>query len=184
MNGASNIIIQNIHITNLNRQYIWGGDAITLASSDKIWIDHCKFSLIGRQMIVSGYEPAGRVTVSNCEFDGRSSWSATCNGHHYWTMFFTGKCDWITLQSNYIHHTSAQGPKVGGDVASNAVMHTVNNFWQNIAGIAVEDGIGGNVLLEGNYFENVNYPRKTLKAGVSQVFASMLQTTVCQASLG
>jgi pectin lyase len=63
-------------------------------------------------------------------------------------------------------------------------MHTVNNFWQNIDGIAVEDGIGGNVLLKGNYFENVNYPHKTEKAGVGQAFAPMSQTTVCQASLG
>jgi pectin lyase len=98
-NGASNIIIQNIHITDLNPQYIWGGDAITLAGSDLVWIDHCKISLIGRQMIVSGYEKAGRVTISNCEFDGRTSWSAQCNGQHYWTMFFTGMSDSITLQN-------------------------------------------------------------------------------------
>jgi pectin lyase len=37
-NGAKNIIIQNIHITELNPQYIWGGDAITIAGSDQVWI--------------------------------------------------------------------------------------------------------------------------------------------------
>jgi pectin lyase len=52
--GVSNIIIQNIHITNLNPQYVWGGDAITLDDCDRVWIDHNKISLIGRQMIVSG----------------------------------------------------------------------------------------------------------------------------------
>lgn len=41
-NGASNIIIQNIHITELNPQYVWGGDAITLDGSDMVWIDHVK----------------------------------------------------------------------------------------------------------------------------------------------
>jgi pectin lyase len=40
--GAENVIIQNIHITELNPQYIWGGDAITLVGSNKVWIDHCK----------------------------------------------------------------------------------------------------------------------------------------------
>lgn len=35
--GVENIIIQNIHITELNPKYIWGGDAITLAGSDKVW---------------------------------------------------------------------------------------------------------------------------------------------------
>lgn len=41
-NGAKNIIIQNIHITELNPQYIWGGDAITLDGADLVWVDHCK----------------------------------------------------------------------------------------------------------------------------------------------
>lgn len=50
-NGAKNVIIQNIHITELNPQYIWGGDAITVAGSDLIWVDHVKISLIGRQMV-------------------------------------------------------------------------------------------------------------------------------------
>jgi pectin lyase len=37
-NGAKNIIIQNVHITELNPQYIWGGDAITLDKADLVWI--------------------------------------------------------------------------------------------------------------------------------------------------
>ena len=182
-NGASNIIIQNIHITGLNPQYIWGGDAITMAGSDLVWIDHCKFSLIGRQMLVSGYEKAGRVTISNCEFDGRTSWSAQCNGQHYWTMYFTGVSDLITLQKNYIHHTSGRGPKVGGDSKANVVIHAVNNLWQSIDGGALENGIGGNILLEANYFENVKHPRLPGKAE-GQVFAPMSPSTACQASLG
>lgn len=38
--GVSNIIIQNIKITNLNPQYVWGGDAISISDSQNIWIDH------------------------------------------------------------------------------------------------------------------------------------------------
>lgn len=108
--GASNVIIQNIHITvslqlwsfsglsldtrrgssfmdfatdeflqELNPQFVWGGDAITLGGTDKAWIDHCKLSLVVRQMIVSGWGAAGHVAISNNEFDGRTSWSAGCN---------------------------------------------------------------------------------------------------------
>lgn len=55
-NGAQNVIIQNVHITELNPQYIWGGDAISLDGTDQIWIDHVKVSLVGRQMFVSGYK--------------------------------------------------------------------------------------------------------------------------------
>lgn len=40
VSGASNIIVQNIKITNLNPHYVWGGDAITLNGADMVWIDH------------------------------------------------------------------------------------------------------------------------------------------------
>lgn len=40
--GAKNVIVQNIHITNLNPQYVWGGDAISLSGNDGVWIDHVK----------------------------------------------------------------------------------------------------------------------------------------------
>lgn len=63
-NNAKNIIIQNIHIAELNPQYIWGGDAITLDGTDNIWIDHVKVSLVGRQMFVSGYESSQLQTPS------------------------------------------------------------------------------------------------------------------------
>jgi pectin lyase len=181
-NGASNIIIQNIHIMFLNPQYIWGGDAIAIANADLIWIDHCKFSLMGRQMIVTGYEKAGRMTISNCEFDGLTSWSASCDGHHYWTLFFLGAADKITLESNYIHHTSGRGPKVGGNVNASVVLHAVNNYWANTTGIALEDGVQAFVLLEGNYFENVSYPRTYAPEG--QVFAPLENSPICETALG
>lgn len=81
-NGASNIIIQNIHITELNPQYIWGGDAIILEEADLIWIDHVKISLTGRQQFVSRGKAANRISITNNEFDGVTSWSNTCDNHH------------------------------------------------------------------------------------------------------
>lgn len=53
--GASNIIVQNIHITEINPQYIWGGDALNFDGTDLVWIDHVKISLIGRQMVSMGF---------------------------------------------------------------------------------------------------------------------------------
>ncbi|EEY18411.1 pectin lyase [Verticillium alfalfae VaMs.102] len=75
--GSKNIIIQNIHFTNINPKSVWGGDALTLGNTDNIWIDHNKFSLVGRQFIVSGWDAAGRVTVSNNEFDGATKWTSS-----------------------------------------------------------------------------------------------------------
>lgn len=44
VSGASNVIIQNIKITDLNPKYVWGGDAITLNDCDLVWIDHVTVS--------------------------------------------------------------------------------------------------------------------------------------------
>lgn len=46
VSGASNIIVQNIEITDLNPRYVWGGDAITLSQTDLIWIDHVTVSVL------------------------------------------------------------------------------------------------------------------------------------------
>ena len=83
-NGVKNVIIQNIHVTEINPQYVWGGDGITIDGADMIWIDHVKTSLIGRQHIVLGESSSGKVTISNSEIDGTTKWSAQCNAYHYW----------------------------------------------------------------------------------------------------
>lgn len=80
-NGVKNIIIQNVHFTEINPQYVWGGDAISIAGADMIWIDHVKTSNIGRQHLVLGNAASNRVTISNSEFDGSTNWSATCDNH-------------------------------------------------------------------------------------------------------
>ncbi|ORY67014.1 pectin lyase fold/virulence factor [Pseudomassariella vexata] len=152
-NGVSNIIIQNIHVTEINPQYVWGGDGITIDGADMVWIDHVKTSLIGRQHIVLGEESSGRVTISNSELDGNTDWSATCDGLHYWGYYFTGSSDTITLKGNYVHHTSGRGPKVGG----NTVLHAVNNYF-GPSSHNFEIGSGGYVLAEGNVFDSVDAP--------------------------
>lgn len=47
VSGASNIIIQNIAITDINPKYVWGGDAITIDNADMVWIDHVTVSSPG-----------------------------------------------------------------------------------------------------------------------------------------
>ncbi|KAL3425290.1 pectin lyase [Phlyctema vagabunda] len=154
VNGAENIIIQNVHFTEINPQFIWGGDAIILDGTDKIWIDHCKFSLVGRQMFVTGYEASGRVTLSYNEFDGNTDWSASCDGRHYWAFLGLGDDDLITLYGNYFHHTSGRTPKLG----NKATYHALNNYWYSNTGHAFDVSEGSDVLIEGNVFEDVKTP--------------------------
>ncbi|KAM0323891.1 hypothetical protein ACHAQA_008472 [Verticillium albo-atrum] len=164
--GAKNIIIQNVHITGLNPQYVWGGDAITLDGSDLVWIDHVKTSLIGRQHIVLGNGANGRVTISNNEIDGQTSWSATCDNHHYWGLYLTGANDLVTLKGNYIHHTSGRAPKVG----ANTLLHAVNNYFYDNTGHAFEGDSTAMILAEGNVFQNVKASIESNFAG--RIFAS------------
>ena len=93
-----------------------------------VWIDHVSTSLIGRQHIVLGTEASGRVTISNCNIDGTTSWSPNCDSYHYWNVLFLGSQDLVTFKNNYIHHFSGRAPKVGG----NTLLHAVNNYFVSI----------------------------------------------------
>ncbi|KAF5022681.1 hypothetical protein F66182_5229 [Fusarium sp. NRRL 66182] len=185
VNGVKNVIVQNIHITNLNPQYVWGGDAITINGADLVWIDHVTTSLIGRQHIVLGTEADNRISITNSRIDGESEWSATCDGHHYWSMYFTGSSDvrfpkthtpstqdpantlqLITFKNNYIFKTSGRAPKVSG----NTVLHAVNNYWQGNSGHAFEVSDEAKVLVEGSLFQDVAAPIE--EGGDGKVFSS------------
>ncbi|KAF5001730.1 hypothetical protein FDECE_10863 [Fusarium decemcellulare] len=154
--GAKNIIIQNIHIDNLNPQYVWGGDAISLSGNDGVWIDHCKLSRTGRQMFVSHYE-ASRVTISNTEFDGRTDYSHSCNNDHYWAIILGGKGDKITMDRNYLHDLSGRAPKIGSSEGIQ-VVQAVNNWFNYNTGHNFDISASGRVLIEGNRFENSKTP--------------------------
>ncbi|CAG8975053.1 hypothetical protein HYALB_00011832 [Hymenoscyphus albidus] len=180
VSGVKNIIIQNIEISNINPKYVWGGDAITIDGADQVWIDRCTTSLIGRQHIVLGNSASGRVSITNNKIDGVTSWSATCDGYHYWNMYFTGSNDLVTLKGNYIYHTSGRAPKVAG----NTLLHAVNNYWYDNSDHAFEITSGGNVLAEGNVFQNIDRVLDTTPTGHLFTAPSAGANSACSASLG
>ncbi|KAG8762707.1 hypothetical protein FRC11_007940 [Ceratobasidium sp. 423] len=182
--GGSNIIIQNIRIYDLNPQFVWGGDAITIDGGSNIWIDHNYIQNIGRQMIVTGYGSAQGVTISNNVFEGSGTYSATCNGRHYWALYFTGASDTITFARNYVYMTSGRGPKVGGTSGYKQLIHMYNNYYVSVAGHALDAGTGANVILEGNYFNTVTTPSVSGTAG--NVYAAVDSSTAstCSSYLG
>ncbi|OJJ98911.1 hypothetical protein ASPACDRAFT_30400 [Aspergillus aculeatus ATCC 16872] len=180
VSGAKNIIIQNIAITDINPKYVWGGDAITLNNADLVWIDHVTTARIARQHIVLGTQADNRVTISYNLIDGRSDYSATCNGHHYWGIYLDGSNDMITMMGNYFYYLSGRMPKV----QSNTLLHAVNNLFHNIEGHAFEIGQGGYVLAEGNVFQNVDTVVESPYQGA--LFSSPDANTnkLCQSYLG
>lgn len=42
--AGKNVIVQNIQVSDLNHKYVWGGDALSFAGADLIWIDHVTVS--------------------------------------------------------------------------------------------------------------------------------------------
>lgn len=129
---ASNIIVQNIEITNLNPKYVWGGDALSFSGTKNIWIDHVtvsflSFSLhpsvqqvnsvlttlmgrqtssLGRQHYSFGSDSSTGITISNSFINGETAQSSTCNGHSYWAMELVGSDDQITFYSEFYSFAS------------------------------------------------------------------------------
>ncbi|KAL4111383.1 hypothetical protein PRIC1_003063 [Phytophthora ramorum] len=165
--AGDNIIVQNIHITELNHHLVWGGDAIYMQGTNSgqsamknIWLDHIKISRVGRQFLTTNKASTDSMTISNSDFDGNTDYSASCDGHHYWSFIFYGTTRFSML-NNYIHGTSGRSPKIGGDSAANVVAHVANNFWGNNTGHSFEIGSNAWVLAEGNYFSNTKMPLYT-----------------------
>ncbi|KAI9993052.1 hypothetical protein PInf_015109 [Phytophthora infestans] len=175
---GDNVIIQNVHITQLNPHLIWGGDAIYIqglnsgkTAMQRVWIDHVKISNIGRQMVATNTASVKGLIISNCEFDGQTQYSATCDGNHYWTFLFLGTQTQASLVNNFVHHTSGRSPKVGGS----SVVHAANNYWYSNSGFSYDVVENGNVLLE------VHHDAETVGAII--VPSSSTQST-CKSTLG
>ncbi|KAI9162829.1 Pectin lyase [Paramyrothecium foliicola] len=183
--GAKNVIIQGFEVTNLNPGIVWGGDAIDLqGGNDGVWIDHMKISKVGRMFIVTHYD-GSRVTVSNNEFDGRTTTSASCNNNHYWTMMFYGKGDQVTLDRNYFHDVSGRAPKLGEPKVT-GTFQASNNYFKNMKGHAFDIYPGASALLEGNVFDSVSTPMTQQGASVSTVYTvkDASAASACSASIG
>ncbi|KAL4809475.1 pectin lyase fold/virulence factor [Aspergillus unguis] len=148
---VSNIIVQNIKITDLNPKYVWGGDALTFDGSSNIWIDHVETSLIGRVHYVFGYNPNSKVTLSNNFINGDTTYSTSCDGYQYWGMELVGEDDQITFKGNYLHKTSGRSPALSGSTK----FHACNNVWSDNPGHAIEGNEQGQGLFEGNVFTDV-----------------------------
>ncbi|ETP41191.1 hypothetical protein F442_11598 [Phytophthora nicotianae P10297] len=162
---GNNVIVQNIHVTDLNPQYVWGGDAIGISGDNGaiptgIWIDHVKVTSVGRQMIVINFSGALGVTISNSDFDGKTKYSSSCDGHHYWGFIITGAKTEVTLVGNAIHGMSGRSPKIGGSEDNVIAVHAVNNYFYDNTGHAFDVSQRGYVLAEGNYFDNVKTPNQ------------------------
>ncbi|CCO32743.1 putative pectin lyase F Short=PLF [Rhizoctonia solani AG-1 IB] len=183
LSGVSNVIIQNIRISDLNPQYVWGGDALYIDNSSKVWVDHNYFKSVGRQFLVTGFGAAKQVTISNNYFDAPGQPVAIVK-HHYWAFLFAGNGDQITFAQNYVYFTAGRGPHVGGTAGYSLTLHMYNNYFNDVTGHAIDADTGAKVLAEGNYFNKVRTPSTGNTKGAVFAPTSSSMNAQCSASLG
>ncbi|KAG3073350.1 hypothetical protein PI124_g21632 [Phytophthora idaei] len=184
---GDNIIVQNIHITELNRQLVWGGDAIYLQGLDhgkttmkNIWLDHIKISHVGRQFLTTNLASTDSMTISNSDFDGNTDYSASCDGHHYWSFIFYGVTKFSML-NNYVHGTSGRSPKIGGDAEAHVVAH--RNYFSNTRMPLFNKTNDGALYTVDNEDECTKYLGRACKANVlvnSGIFPSRNSETALE----
>ncbi|KAB5590297.1 Pectin lyase [Ceratobasidium theobromae] len=179
LQGSNNVIIRNVRISDINPQFVWGGDAISMQGATNVWIDHNYFKSIGRQFIVTHFEPNVNVTISNNYFDGESAYSTGCDNHHYWAFLMLGKDDQMTFARNY-----GRGPHIGGPANNSQTLHMFNNYFDDITGHALDTGIGAKVLLEGNHFNAVKTPSTGNADGAAFAPISPSMSAKCLEKLG
>ncbi|KAF8687573.1 Pectate lyase, partial [Rhizoctonia solani] len=206
--GSKNVIVQNIRISDINHQYVWGGDAIDLQGATNVWIDHNYFNRVGRQFIVTFQHstsirapkspspittlmegPTTRQLMILDKALGFYSPSPTNLlvldvTHHYWAFLMLGKGDQITFARNHVYYTAGRGPHIGGTSGNSPATKFSYSYFNDITGHALDADVGATVLAEGNYFNNVKTPSTGNANG--SVFAPTSSTMAdqCSSALG
>lgn len=156
---ASNIIIQNVHIRNVKKSgspTSNGGDAIGMETNvDRVWIDHNWLEASGGEK--DGYDSlidmksgVTNVTVSYNLFNDSSR------------AGLVGFNDNDTNTNITFHHNWYKNIEQRTPLIRNALVHVYNNYWSNPTQTYMIHGINSRadarVLVESNYFYNVNNP--------------------------
>ncbi|MFJ8751627.1 polysaccharide lyase family 1 protein [Streptomyces sp. NPDC102441] len=143
VSNVSNVIIQNLSFSGSN------DDAINVQYSTKVWIDHND---------ISGAKD-GALDIKRASTNVTVSWNRT---HSQDKNMLLGHDDGngsedigklkVTYDHNWFDGTKQRNPRVrfGNPV------HVLNNYFSNIGSYGVASTEDAGVLVEGNYFENVD----------------------------
>jgi len=155
INQATNVIVQNLHLTNPGG--VGDGDGITIEESSHVWIDHCTFfdCSDGELDITHGSD---FVTVSWCKF-----YYTVQTGHNFVTLVGhsdnnaaedAGKLH-VTFHHNWwstLCHERMPRVRFGR-------VHVFNNY-ANCSGnnYCVRASIESEVLVENNFYDGIDTP--------------------------
>jgi pectate lyase len=142
---VSNVIIRNINFRS------WGDDGINVEYTTRAWIDHNTFSN-GSDGAVDIKRASDCITVSWNRFFSHDK-TALLGHSDSNSGEDVGKLR-VTYNNNWFDGTNQRHPRVrfGNPV------HVFNNYYSNIGSYGVASTCNAGVLVEGNYFENVEDP--------------------------
>jgi pectate lyase len=145
LGGAENVILRNLAVYDVNPGLIEAGDAISVTTADKVWIDHMTFKWVSDGFIdING--GATNVTGSYLRFDGTNP--AACLGRHPRANEIDGST--ATLHHCLWTHVNGRAP-----LATHAAsqVHLYNDVFTDTVGYTVGAGCDAEVRLEASSFE-------------------------------
>lgn len=142
---ATNVIIQNLNFAD------WGDDAINLQEgSTNVWIDHNSFTG-GDDGAVDIKRESDFVTVSwNHVFEHDKSMLLGHSDDHTADLGHLR----VTYHHNFFDGSDTRHPRV----RFGETVHVFNNYYRDNEEYGVASTMDAGVLVEGNYFENVDTP--------------------------
>ncbi|MFC7328854.1 pectate lyase family protein [Marinactinospora rubrisoli] len=145
VDGVSNVIIQNLNFRD------WDDDAVNVQDgSTNVWVDHNSFTN-GNDGAVDVKRESDYVTISWNHFFDHEKTSLV--GHSDSHTEDAGHLR-VTYHHNFFDGTGSRHPRVRFSES----VHVFNNYYRDNAEYGVASTMDANVLVENNYFENVDHP--------------------------
>jgi pectate lyase len=150
LDGATNVILRNVALYDVNPGLIEAGDAISVTGADSIWLDHVTFKWISDGFIDINTESTS-ITASYLRFDGTNP--AACQGRHERGNETVNSV--VTFHHNLFSHLSGRSPLVTHALSRG---HLFNNVFTDTVDYTIGAGCGAALLVEGNSFESTAAP--------------------------
>lgn len=158
LSNASNIILRNLTLSDINPGIIDQGDALLMWPSDHVWVDHCTFINASHSFlnIASGWDSAGNLTTLTgyMTFSWNRFYGVTTNSCGGKTHFAIGtnRNPGLTFHHNWIDNSNGRNPSLFGPYTW---VHLFDNYFSTITYYGVSALCGASTLLEGNSFSKV-----------------------------
>ncbi|RYY83519.1 MAG: hypothetical protein EOO15_21215, partial [Chitinophagaceae bacterium] len=155
--NTSNVIIRNMKVRGPGAVDVDGVDCITIQTATNVWIDHCEI-WDGQDGNLDISNDANYVTVSWTKF----LYTSASSNHQFCNLI--GSSDTRTsdrgkLKVTFVNNWWGPGCKERMPRVRFGQVHVVNNYFGSAGNShCVRAGVEANLLVEGNYFENVAKP--------------------------